>query len=82
MKDAPFAKDDLHIRGYADGTLNLSANCLDRHLLEHGDSTAILWVGDEPGTSREINYRELHADVCRFVNLKSQGVRKGGTESH
>ncbi|MBB3061172.1 acetate--CoA ligase [Microbulbifer rhizosphaerae] len=78
VKDVSFAKDDLHIRWYADGTLNVSSNCLDRHLVEHGDSTAILWVGDEPGISREISYRELHADVCRLANgLKSLGVRKG-----
>ncbi|MFC6632739.1 acetate--CoA ligase [Microbulbifer taiwanensis] len=83
VKDVSFAKDDLHIRWYADGTLNVAANCLDRHLAERGDETAILWIGDEPGTegqgnSREISYRELHADVCRFANgLKSLGVRKG-----
>ncbi|WP_323845204.1 acetate--CoA ligase [Microbulbifer magnicolonia] len=78
VKDVSFAKDDLHIRWYADGSLNVAANCLDRHLTEHGDSTAILWVGDEPGVSREISYRELHRDVCRFANgLKSIGVRKG-----
>ncbi|MCW8127289.1 acetate--CoA ligase [Microbulbifer halophilus] len=78
VKDTSFARDDLHIRWYQDGTLNVAANCLDRHLAEHGDSTAILWVGDEPGVSREISYRELHRDVCRFANgLKSLGVRKG-----
>ncbi|WP_193161422.1 acetate--CoA ligase [Microbulbifer hainanensis] len=78
VKDVSFARDDLHIRWYADGSLNVAANCLDRHLAEHADSTAILWVGDEPGVSREISYRELHADVCRFANgLKSLGVQKG-----
>ncbi len=78
VKDVSFARDDLHIRWYADGTLNVAANCLDRHLDEHGDDTAILWIGDEPGVSREISYRELHRDVCRFANgLKSLGVRRG-----
>ncbi|HEY8570658.1 AMP-binding protein, partial [Microbulbifer sp.] len=78
VKDVSFAKDDLHIRWFADGKLNVAANCLDRHLEKHGDDTAILWVGDEPGTSREISYRELHRDVCRFANgLKSLGVKKG-----
>ncbi|SDJ87502.1 acetate--CoA ligase [Microbulbifer yueqingensis] len=78
VKDVSFARDDLHIRWFADGTLNVAANCLDRHLAEHGDDTAILWVGDEPGTSREISYRELHSEVCRFANgLKSLGVQRG-----
>ncbi|AMX01916.1 acetate--CoA ligase [Microbulbifer thermotolerans] len=78
VKDVSFAKEDLHIRWYADGTLNVSANCLDRHLAERGDETAILWVGDEPGVSKEISYRQLHRDVCRFANgLKSLGVQKG-----
>ncbi|WP_043320243.1 acetate--CoA ligase [Microbulbifer sp. HZ11] len=78
VQDTSFAKDDLHIRWFADGKLNVAANCLDRHLEKHGDDTAILWVGDEPGTSREISYRELHRDVCRFANgLKSLGVQKG-----
>ncbi|AOS97166.1 Acetyl-coenzyme A synthetase [Microbulbifer aggregans] len=78
VKDTSFEKDDLHIRWYEDGTLNVSANCLDRHLAEHADTTAILWVGDEPGQSREISYRELHREVCQFANgLKSLGVKKG-----
>ncbi|WGL16491.1 acetate--CoA ligase [Microbulbifer bruguierae] len=78
VKDVSFARDDLHIRWFADGKLNVAANCLDRHLAEHGDDTAILWVGDEPGTCREISYRELHRDVCRFANgLKSLGVTRG-----
>ncbi|MFD1218342.1 acetate--CoA ligase [Microbulbifer celer] len=78
VKDVSFAKDDLHIRWFADGKLNVAANCLDRHLAEHADTTAILWVGDEPGTSRAISYRELHREVCRFANgLKSLGVQKG-----
>ncbi|GAA5524797.1 acetyl-coenzyme A synthetase [Microbulbifer aestuariivivens] len=78
VKNTSFDRDDLHIRWYEDGTLNVAANCLDRHLAEHADSTAILWVGDEPGQSREISYRELHREVCQFANgLKSLGVNKG-----
>ncbi|WP_240914306.1 acetate--CoA ligase [Microbulbifer sp. SH-1] len=78
VQDVSFARDDLHIRWFADGKLNVAANCLDRHLEKHGDDTAILWVGDEPGTHREISYRELHRDVCRLANgLKSLGVNKG-----
>ncbi|WP_237055771.1 acetate--CoA ligase [Microbulbifer sediminum] len=78
VRDVSFARDDLHIRWFADGTLNVAANCLDRHLPERGDDTAILWVGDEPGVSREISYRELHEEVCRFANgLRSLGVQRG-----
>ncbi|MDX1447474.1 MAG: acetate--CoA ligase, partial [Acidimicrobiia bacterium] len=62
---------------FADGTLNLSYNCLDRHLAQHGDQVAYHWVG-EPGDTRTITYSQLHAEVCRFANaLKSLGVGKG-----
>ncbi len=78
VKDVSFDVHDFRIRWYADGELNVAANCLDRHLAEHGEQTAILFEGDEPGDSRRITYRELHRDVCRFANvLKSLGVAKG-----
>jgi acetyl-CoA synthetase len=78
VKDVSFAPNDLHIRWYYDGQLNLSANCLDRHLQTRGDKTAILWEGDDPNESRAISYRELHAQVCRAANLlKNLGVKKG-----
>jgi acetyl-CoA synthetase len=78
VKDVSFAADDLHIRWFHDGQLNLSANCLDRHLKSRGDKTAILWEGDDPNESRAISYRELHAQVCRAANLlKNLGVQKG-----
>ncbi|HEY2397282.1 MAG TPA: acetate--CoA ligase [Rudaea sp.] len=78
VKNVSFAADDLHIRWYEDGQLNLSANCLDRHLKTRGDKTAILWEGDDPAESRAISYRELHEQVCRAANLlKNLGVRKG-----
>jgi acetyl-CoA synthetase len=78
VKDCSFAKDDLHIRWFEDGTLNVSANCLDRHLAERGDQTAIIWEGDDPDTSLKISYRELHEKVCRLANaLREQGVGKG-----
>ncbi len=78
VKDVSFAKDDLHIRWFEDGTLNVSANCLDRHLADAGDQTAIIWEGDDPNESRHISYRELHEQVCRLANaLKAQGVNKG-----
>ena len=78
-KDTSFHKADFRIRWYEDGTLNLSANCLDRHLAEHGEQTAIIWEPDDPNeAARTLTYRELHRDVCRFSNaLKAQGVSKG-----
>jgi len=73
-----FDAKDLHIRWFQDGTLNLSANCLDRHLAKRGDKTAILWEGDDPSESKRVSYRELHEQVCRAANLlKNLGVKKG-----
>jgi acetyl-CoA synthetase len=69
---------DLHVKWFEDGTLNLSANCIDRHLPQKADTTAILFEGDDPSVSRHITYGELYSEVCRFANvLKAQGVRKG-----
>src|SRR3954467_12657146 len=65
IKDVSFDAKDLHIRWFHDGQLNLSANCLDRHLATRGDKTAILWEGDDPAESRAVTYRELHEQVCR-----------------
>ncbi|MXP08640.1 acetate--CoA ligase [Pseudoblastomonas halimionae] len=76
--DWSFDEDDFHIRWFADGTLNLSANCIDRHLDTRGDQAAIVFEGDEPGEGYEVSYRTLHEEVCRFANvLKSRGVKKG-----
>jgi len=78
VKDVSFAKDDLHIRWYADGTLNVSANCIDRHLPDKADQTAIIWEGDDPSVAKHISYQQLHDEVCRFANvLKGLGVAKG-----
>lgn len=78
VKDTSFVAPDVHVRWYADGTLNLAANCLDRHLATRGDKTAIIFEGDDPATSRRISYRELHAEVCRCANfLTHLGVTKG-----
>jgi acetyl-CoA synthetase len=78
VKDVSFDARDLHIRWYADGTLNASANCLDRHLRQRAHKTAILWEGDDPSQSRAISYGELHREVCRFANvLKAHGVQRG-----
>ncbi|MBC2651919.1 acetate--CoA ligase [Novosphingobium aerophilum] len=79
VKQTSFHAADFRIRWFADGTLNLSANCLDRHLAERGDSVAILWEPDSPADpERRITYRELHEQVCRFANLlKARGVKRG-----
>ncbi|MDT8408258.1 MAG: acetate--CoA ligase [Wenzhouxiangellaceae bacterium] len=78
VKDVSFALDDLHIRWFDDGTLNVCANCVDRHLETRADQTAIIWEGDDPARDLKITYRELHDRVCRFANvLKNLGVKKG-----
>ncbi len=78
VSDCSFDTNNLHVRWYADGTLNVSHNCIDRHLETRGDQTAIIWEGDDPEVSTHITYRELHEHVCRFANvLKSRGVGKG-----
>ncbi|MEN4769980.1 acetate--CoA ligase [Duffyella gerundensis] len=78
VKNSSFAPGNISIRWYEDGTLNLAANCLDRHLAQHGDRTAIIWEGDDASESRSLSYRELHLDVCRFANvLEAVGIRKG-----
>jgi acetyl-CoA synthetase len=78
VKDVSWAKDDLRIRWYYDGTLNACYNCVDRHLEPKGDDVAIIWEGDDPSRDLKITYRELHARVCRFANaLKKLGAKKG-----
>jgi acetyl-CoA synthetase len=78
IKDVSFQPDDLHIRWYEDGQLNVAANCLDRHLEARGDKTAIIFEGDDPNETRRLTYRELHTEVCKFANtLKNLGVAKG-----
>ena len=78
IKDVSYAADDLHIKWYYDGTLNVAGNCLDRHLATRGDQTAIIWEGDDPADDKHITYRELHAEVCRLANaLKGLGAKKG-----
>ena len=78
VKDVSYDLDDLHIRWYADGELNVAANCLDRHLQTRGDQTAIIWEGDDPAEDDRITYRDLHERVCRLGDaLRSLGVKKG-----
>jgi acetyl-CoA synthetase len=80
VKDVSYNKEDFHIRWYEDGVLNVSANCIDRHLKERGDQVAIIWEGDDPSESKKITYRELHEEVCKFANvLRAHGVNKGDT---
>ena len=76
--DWSFAANDFHIRWYADGQLNLSANCLDRHLATRADKVALVFEADEPDDGRTLTYRELYEETCRFANaLKSRGVTRG-----
>jgi len=78
IRDVNFNAPDVHIKWFHDGTLNASANCLDRHLATRGDQTAIIWEGDDPSVSKAITYRELHQQVCKAANmLKSLGIKKG-----
>jgi acetyl-CoA synthetase len=78
VKDVSFARDDLHIRWFYDGTLNVCYNCVDRHLEAKSDDVAIIWEGDDPTRDLKITYRELHGRVCRFANaLKALGAKKG-----
>nr|WP_154325436.1 acetate--CoA ligase [Pantoea sp. 201603H] len=78
VKNTSFAPGNIDIRWFEDGTLNLAANCLDRHLHERGDRPAIIWEGDDATESKTLSFRELHREVCRFANsLKELGINKG-----
>ncbi|MFR9702773.1 acetate--CoA ligase [Aeromonas sanarellii] len=78
VKNTSYDPGHVSIKWYEDGLLNVSANCLDRHLQERGDKVAIIWEGDNPAEDRKLTYRELHGEVCKFANvLKAQGVKRG-----
>jgi acetyl-CoA synthetase len=78
VKDVSFDRKDLHIRWFHDGVLNVSANCIDRHLPKRASQTAIIWEGDDPSKSEHITYQQLHDEVCRMANvMKARGVKKG-----
>ena len=78
VKNTNFGRPDVSIKWFEDGTLNVSANCVDRHLAKRASQTAIIWEGDDPSKSKHITYKELHEQVCRFANvLKAHGVKKG-----
>ncbi len=78
VKNTSYAPDNVSIKWYEDGQLNVCANCVDRHLPARADQTALIWEGDDPGMDVKITYRELHGHVCRFANvLKKLGAKKG-----
>jgi acetyl-CoA synthetase len=78
VKNVSWDPDNLYIKWFEDGTLNVSANCIDRHLPKRAKQTAIIWEGDDPKDSRHITYEELHREVCRFANvLKAHNVKRG-----
>jgi len=78
VKKVNFSRDNLEIKWFYDGKLNVSYNCIDRHLEKKGNNTAIIWEGDNPQESNHITYKELHEEVCLMANvLKSKGVEKG-----
>ncbi|MBX9758936.1 MAG: acetate--CoA ligase [Beijerinckiaceae bacterium] len=80
VKNTDFGPPDVSIKWFEDGTLNVAANCVDRHLATRGDQVAIIWEGDDPSESKRITYRELHDEVCRFANvLRNREVKKGDT---
>jgi len=78
IKEVKYSKTDVKIKWFYDGTLNASANCIDRHLKDKKNKTAIIWVGDDPKDSKQISYKELHKNVCKAANgLKELGIKKG-----
>ena len=78
VKNSSYDPGHIDIKWFADGELNVSANCIDRHLATRGDQFAILWEGDSPDQEQKLTYKQLYKRVCQFSNaLKNQGVRKG-----
>ena len=78
IKDVDYSYPNVSIKWFEDGQLNVSANCIDRHLEKRGEQTAIIWEGDNPDDSKHITYSELHREVCKLSNVyKKLGVKKG-----
>jgi len=78
VKNTSYDPHNVSIKWFEDGVLNVSTNCIDRHLAKRGDQVAIIWEGDDPKDDKKITYKQLHAEVCRFANvLKAKGVKKG-----
>ena len=78
IKNVKYSKNEVHIKWYEDGTLNASANCIDRHLKNKKNKIAIIWVGDDPKDTKKISYKQLHKEVSKTANaLKELGIKKG-----
>ena len=78
IKDVEYSKTNVKIKWFYDGTLNASANCIDRHIKDRKNKTAIIWVGDDPKDSKQISYDELYKNVCKAANgLRELGIKKG-----
>ena len=78
VQDWKFSKDEVYLKWFLGGKLNVSYNCLDRHLEKRGDQVALIWEGNEPADDKKFTYKELHEQVCKFANvLKSHGIKKG-----
>jgi acetyl-CoA synthetase len=78
VKNTSYDPHNVSIKWFEDGTLNVCYNCVDRHLANRGEQTAIIWEGDDPKVDKKLTYKQLHAEVCRFANvLKARGVKKG-----
>jgi len=78
IKNVKYSKKEVNIKWFEDGTLNASANCIDRHLKDKKDKTAIIWVGDDPKDTQTITYKQLHQKVSKAANgLKKLGIKKG-----
>ena len=78
IKDVKYSKEEVRIKWYEDGTLNASTNCIDRHLKDKKDKTAIIWVGDDPKDTQKISYKQLHQKVSKAANgLRKLGIKKG-----
>ena len=80
VKNTSFDPHNVSIKWFEDGVTNVALNCIDRHLADKGDQTAIIWEGDDPNDTKHITYKQLHDEVCRLANvLKGHGVGKGDT---
>ena len=78
IKNVKYSNSDVKIKWYEDGTLNASSNCIDRHLKDKKDKTAIIWIGDDPKDTKKISYQQLHSQVSKAANgLKKLGIKKG-----
>ncbi|MGB0084369.1 MAG: acetate--CoA ligase [Rhodomicrobiaceae bacterium] len=78
VKNTSFAPDNVSIKWFEDGTLNVCANCIDRHLAKRADQVALIWEGDEPDMDLKVTYQQLYRHVCRFANvLKKLGAKRG-----